>query len=158
MDLSTTTNFALMNGASGLVRTFASPCAAPAPCGWLVTSAETVSTGRFGMLVTARFRWTACRVWVVLADSCTIWAASGSGPVAVAAVEVVLESSDPQPVTTAANSEAAIATVPNRTGESLPIRGLRVVEVRVDKSLMFCPQRVHMVHRPGLKLAASAVG
>lgn len=89
--------------------TFASPIAAPEPCVSLVTSADTVSTGRSGRFLTLIFRCTLCRVCVVFADSFTICAPSGNWPVG-AGPAVVAESSFVQPDTRAAQTAAAATT------------------------------------------------
>ncbi|CKT22085.1 Uncharacterised protein [Mycobacterium tuberculosis] len=103
-------------GVLGFILTLALPTAWPLPCGWLVTSASTLSNGRVERLFTVTTTWTECRPFVALELSCRICWASGDGDPGLGELAVV--GFFPHPATTVAKSVAAIriATAPRLEG------------------------------------------
>lgn len=76
-------------GVLGFILTLALPTAWPLPCGWLVTSASTLSNGRVERLFTVTTTWTECRPFVALELSCRICWASGDGDPGLGELAVV---------------------------------------------------------------------
>lgn len=96
MVLFVTRNSVATTGVLGFILTLALPTAWPLPCGWLVTSASTLSNGRVERLFTVTTTWTECRPFVALELSCRICWASGDGDPGLGELAVVGFSRTPQ--------------------------------------------------------------